>query len=141
MYVYPACFYREDDGYSVIFPNLHYLSTCGATLEESMSAAVDCLAGYLHTLKLDGEEIPAPSPLSDVNPEALARELDPDSPVSECFANLISVDVEEYARTHFSRSVKKTLSIPAWMDDAAKRRGVNFSRVLQDALLKIIEER
>ena len=48
--------------------------------------------------------------------------------------NLVSVDVAEYAKKHFEKSVKKTLTIPAWLNDAAVAQGVNFSRVLQQAL-------
>lgn len=138
---YPACFYKEDAGYSVIFPDLNYLSTCGETLEEALEMSVECLAGYLHTLKVDGEEAPSPSPLSTIDAAALSLELDPDSPVPENFVNLVTVDVDEYAKIHFCKSVKKTLSIPSWMDEAAKRRGVNFSQVLQDALRQIIDQR
>jgi hypothetical protein len=65
---------------------------------------------------------------------AVAKELDPDDPAGEAFVNVVSVDVEEYAKAHFEKSVKKTLSIPAWLNDAATAQGINFSRVLQDAL-------
>lgn len=132
--MYPACFYKDDDGYSVIFPDLGYLSTCGQTLEQAMMMAVDCLAGYLYTAKREGAAVPAPSALSQVDPVAVAKELDPDDPAGEAFVNVVSVDVEEYAKAHFEKSVKKTLSIPAWLNDAATAQGINFSRVLQDAL-------
>ena len=46
--VYPACFFKESNGYSVIFPDLNYLSTCGDTLDEALKMAVDYLAGYLY---------------------------------------------------------------------------------------------
>ena len=46
--VYPAIFCKEDNGYSVLFPDLNWLATCGDTLEEAMAMAVDCLAGYLY---------------------------------------------------------------------------------------------
>ena len=46
---YPACFFKEKTGYSVIFPDLNWLATCGDTLNEALEAAVDCLAGYLYT--------------------------------------------------------------------------------------------
>ena len=51
--IYPACFFKEDNGYSVIFPDLNYLATQGDTLEDAVSMAVDCLAGYLYTAKMD----------------------------------------------------------------------------------------
>lgn len=132
--MYPACFYKEDDGYSVIFPDLNYLATQGDSFEDAMEMAVECLAGYLYTAQRDGDAIPAPSKLGAIDPVTVSKELDPDMPVSDCIVNLVSVDVAEYAKKHFERSVKKTLSIPAWLNDAAVAQGVNFSRVLQKAL-------
>ena len=132
--VYPACFYKDDDGYSVIFPDLNWLATCGHTLDEAMAMAVDCLAGYLYTSQKDGDDIPAPSAINDINPVDVMKELDPDSPVGESFVNLISVDVAAYAKEHFEKSVKKTLTIPAWLNQAALEHNINFSQVLQDAL-------
>ena len=49
--IYPACFFKEDNGYSVIFPDLNYLATQGDTLEDAVAMAVDCLAGYLYTAR------------------------------------------------------------------------------------------
>ncbi len=132
--MYPACFYKEADGYSVIFPDLNDLATQGDSFEDAMEMAVECLAGYLYTAKRDGESVPAPSQLTDIDPVAVSKELDPDMPVGEAIVNLVSVDVAEYAKKHFEKSVKKTLSIPAWLNDAAMAQGINFSRVLQQAL-------
>ncbi len=132
--MYPACFYKEDDGYSVIFPGLNYLSTQGDSFEDAMEMAVECLASYLYIAQRDGEDVPAPSSLVNIDPVAVAKELDPDLPVGEAIVNLVSVDVAEYAKKHFEKSVKKTLSIPAWLNEAAVAQGVNFSQVLQRAL-------
>ena len=132
--MYPACFFHENNSYSVVFPDLNWLSTQGDTLEEAMEMAVDCLAGYLHTCQMDGDVIPGPSKLSDIDPNAVARELDPDAPLCESFVNMISVDVALYAKEHFQKSVKKTLTIPAWLNKAALEQGINFSQVLQEAL-------
>lgn len=132
--MYPACFYKEDDGYSVIFPDLNYLATQGNSFEDAMEMAVECLASYLYIAQRDGEDVPAPSSLVNIDPVAVAKELDPDLPVGEAIVNLVSVDVAEYAKKHFEKSVKKTLSIPAWLNEAAVAQGVNFSQVLQRAL-------
>jgi predicted RNase H-like HicB family nuclease len=131
---YPACFFKEETGYSVIFPDLNYLSTCGATLDEALSSAVDCLAGYLYWLQKDSAEFPPASSLSSINLTSVAEELEV-SP-EDAFINIITVDVNEYAKTHFEKSVKKTLSIPAWLNNAALERHINFSQVLQEALLQ-----
>ena len=132
--MYPACFYKEDDGYSVIFPDLNYLATQGDSFEDAMEMAVECLASYLYIAQRDGEDVPAPSSLVNIDPVAVAKELDPDLPVGEAIVNLVYVDVAEYDKKHFEKSVKKTLSIPAWLNEAAVAQGVNFSQVLQRAL-------
>lgn len=126
--MYPACFYKEKDGqYSVIFPDLG-TSTCGSTLDEAMKMAIDCLAGFLYDARREHEEVQPPSALSDVDPDSLYDEYE------SAFVNMVAVDVDEYARTHFERSVKKTLTISAWLNDMAVAQGINFSRTLQNAL-------
>ena len=73
--IYPACFFKEENGYSVIFPDLDNLATCGENLEEAMTMAVDCLAGHLYTLKQEGKKAPAPSAVSSVQIKQVAQSL------------------------------------------------------------------
>ena len=129
---YPACFIKEENGYSAIFPDLNNLATCGRTLDETFTMAVDCLAGYLYWLQKDKETAPLPSSIGKINPTEIAKEMEvsPDG----AFVNIITVDVAEYAKAHFEKSVKKTLTIPAWLNKAALEQNINFSQVLQDAL-------
>ena len=126
---YPACFYKEKSGgYSVIFPDLNHLATCGDTLDQALTMAVDCLAGYLYSAARDGETVPQPSAIGSIQPDEEYDEYE------EVFVNLVAVDVAEYAKTHFEKAVKKTLTIPRWLNDRAEREGVNFSQLLQAAL-------
>lgn len=129
---YPACFFKEESGYSVIFPDLNDLATCGNTLDDALAMAVDCLAGYLYWLQKDGEAAPAASPIDKVNLTEIAEALEVST--DEAFVNIVTVDVAEYAKTHFEKSVKKTLTIPAWLNSAALEQNINFSQVLQEAL-------
>lgn len=127
---YPACFYKEEDGqYSVIFPDLNHLATCGDTLEEVLVMAIDCLAGYLYSLKKSNEKIPVPSTIENIKPDSESTDY------VNCFVNIVTVDVDEYAKTHFEKSVKKTLTIPKWLNDTAVSNNINFSKVLQKALI------
>ncbi|MCH5347840.1 MAG: type II toxin-antitoxin system HicB family antitoxin [Oscillospiraceae bacterium] len=127
--IYPACFYKEKEGgYSVIFPDLDHLSTCGDTLENAMEMAVDCLAGFLYSAKKDGESVAVPSEIGNIDINAEYDEYE------SAFVNMVAVDVAEYAKKHFERSVKKTLTIPAWLNDRAEQANINFSAVLQEAL-------
>lgn len=136
--IYPACFFKEENGYSVIFPDLD-LATCGETMNEAMTMAVDCLAGRLRWLKQDGAPVPEPSPMNSIDLAAISKELE--IKPEESFVNMISVDVEIYAKEHFDKSVRKTLTIPAWLNTAALEMNINFSQVLQEALLAKVQAR
>ena len=131
--IYPAIFYKEKNGYSVIFPDLNYLSTCGENLNDAMEMAIDCLAGYSYTAKLDDDKLPEPSKIDDIHPIDIANTIGFDG--KDSFINLISVDLEDYAKTHFNKSVKKTLTIPEWLNREATKKNINFSKVLQEALI------
>lgn len=117
---YPACFYKEDDVYSVIFPDLNYLATQGDGFEDAMEMAVECLASCLYTAQRDGDTIPAPSELADIDPVAVSKELDPNMPVGDTSVNLVFVDVAEYAKKRFEKPVKIALTIPDWSNDMAE---------------------
>ena len=104
-------------------------------MEDAMKMAVDCLAGYLHSCKVDGEAVAAPSCMTDIDPIAVSKELSPDIPVDGYFVNMVSVDVDAYAKLYFEKSVRKSLTIPAWLNTAALEQGINFSQTLQEALL------
>lgn len=123
-YVYPAIFYPEENGsYSVVIPDLNGLATQGGTLTDAIDMAVDACGLYIYTSMKDGEKLPPPSDISSI-------ELDEDN----AFASLVSVDMSEYAKKHDEKAVKKTLTIPAWLNTEAVAAGINFSAALQDAL-------
>ena len=133
--IYPAIFYTEESGgYSVVFPDLNHLATCGDDMQEAMEMAVDCLAGYLFTEKLDGNEIPAPTPFEKVDPHC--EDIDEEDRGMKRFVTAVSVDVEAYAAQHFNKAVKRTVSIPQWLNSRAVAQKVNVSKILQNALMK-----
>jgi len=130
---YPACIYKENTGkYTIIFPDLNDLATFGDNLSEAMEMAVDCLAGYIYTLELEGREIPAPSELKDIKVEEYEE-------VIEANTSIIFVDVDEYAKNHFVKPVKKTLTIPRWLNMMAMNENINFSQLLKKALIEELE--
>lgn len=121
--IYPAVFHPEEvGGYSVDFPDLLGCVTEGDTLEEAIRMAEDALGIYLYSLKEDGEEAPAPSDPADI--EVSGRD----------FISLVTYDEVAYLKRTDSHSVKKTLTIPAWMDTLARENHLNFSNVLQNAI-------
>ena len=138
--IYPACFFKgQNNGYSVIFPDLNWLATQGETLEEALTMAIECLAGYLYTCKQDNDIIPKPSQMSEISISDIAAELELET--REAFINMVSVDVEDYAKKHFEKSVRKTLTIPAWLNNLALEKGINFSQTLQEALLAKVQSK
>lgn len=123
-YVYPAVFTREEKGFSVWFPDLEGCYTCGDDLNDAIVMAEDVLAYVLYDYEKTGREIPEPSIRSAIE---LGSEKD--------FVNDIACDTIEYAKMHNNKAVKKTLTIPEWLNEEAMAVGVNFSQVLQEALL------
>lgn len=121
-YLYPAVFTKEDAGYSVNFPDLESCYTSGETLEEAMEMANDVLCLTLYGLEQDGKPIAPPSAVNDV------------AHGENEFVSLVGCDTIEYRKFYDNKAVKKTLTIPSWLNDMAERNGVNFSGVLQDAL-------
>lgn len=133
--LYPAIFYKEKDGsYSVVFPDLNHLATDGENFSEAMEMAIDCLAGYIFSAQQDGEEIPPPTPIEQVDPHCEDAEGDDYKAV---FANVVAVDVEEYAAKHFEKAVKKTLTLPESLNKAAESLQINFSALLKEKLLEV----
>ena len=133
---YPACFIKEETGYSVIFPDLNGLATCGQTLDEAFTMAMDCLAGYLCTLREDGDPIPPPSLLEAVDPAVVLRDLE--LPDSETLVQMVTVDVEEYAAAHF----KKEESLPDFLKNGFREqgRGQKASEQSASQLQKLLEQ-
>ena len=126
-YAYPAIFTPESDGgYSVNFPDLEGCYTCGDTLADALFMAEDVLALVLYGYEHDEKEIPLPS-----KPSAI-------STVENSFVNIVACDTLEYRKRFNNKAVKKTLTIPEWLNEAAIAMNINFSQVLQDALLQRI---
>lgn len=121
---YSAVFHPEPEagGYSVFFPDLPGCYTQGDTLDEAISMAEDALGLYLYTLKADKKAFPPATNPADI--ETSGRD----------FTTLITWDEAAYLRRVDNRSVKKTLTIPAWMDTLARERNINFSQLLQNAI-------
>src|SRR5690625_4208118 len=131
-YIYPAIFDYADDGISVEFPDLPGCLTCGNTDEEAILMAKEAMALHLYGMEEDGETIPPPSPLTQLN-------LD-----TNRVAVLVEVWMLPFRSEMKNQSVKKTLTIPRWLDDVAKEHRINYSQTLQDALknqLGIINKR
>lgn len=116
--LYPAIFHSEDGSYWVEFPDLEGCHSFGSTLQETFENAQEALAGYCVTLLEQERKL---NPASDIKSLQI-----PD----EAFATLIEADLIPK-----SKAVKKTLTVPSWLNDIAESSGVNFSATLQNALM------
>ena len=122
--IYPACFYPSDGGsYTVTIPDLPGAITEGDSLEEAFEMAIDCASGWILTSIEDGENIPRASKIEKIKLE-----------YKNGFKSYIILDIDEYARTHGNKSVKKTVTLPNFLNTLAERENINFSEVLQDGL-------
>lgn len=122
---YPAIFQAEEEGgYSVFFPDVEGCYTQGEDLDESYQMASEALGLNLAYLEDNKMEIPKPS-----IPNKLHLE-------NEQFVVVIEFDMLEYRKKHESKAVKKTLTIPSWLNTMAEDRNVNYSNILQMALME-----
>jgi predicted RNase H-like HicB family nuclease len=122
-YTYTAIFTPEKNGlYSVSFPDLQGCCTSGDDMADAVYMAQDVLCLTLYDLEQDKKNIPAPSKPQDI------------ILTGEQFMSVVAVDTETYRRYYENKSIKKTLTIPMWLNERAERANVNFSGVLQDAL-------
>ncbi len=127
---YPALFHKaEDGGFWVSFPDLPECLTDGDNMDQAYEMAVDALGLALTSREGEKDLIPTPSA-----PDAILVE--PDS-----FLVIIEFDMAAYKKKTNSRAVKKTLSIPEWLNEEATAMGVNFSQVLQEALIEKLQAR
>ena len=124
-YVYPALFHLEDDGiFFISFPDLDGCFTQGASIAEGMDMAADALNLMLWHMEEEHMTIPAPSSLHEIQAE------------NGDFVTLIGADTLAYRKQHDTKAVRKNLSIPRWLDTLATERNVNFSNILQNALMR-----
>lgn len=124
---YPAIFHvAEEGGFWITFPDLPECMTQGDNMQEAYEMAVDALGLALTSREQEGEEIPA---ASELNQLALSKDE---------YCVVIEFDMLAYKKRTNSKAVKKTLSIPEWLNEEATALGINFSQVLQEALVKKI---
>ena len=121
-YVYPALFVVEDDGIIVTFPDLDDTFTDGATMQEAFENAEDVLNLMLWNHEEEKEEIPPPS-----LPEQITV------PQGATLA-MIKADTLTYRKIHDTKTIRRSITIPSWLDTLARERNINFSQLMQNAI-------
>lgn len=121
-YFYPAVFtYEPDQEIAVVFPDLN-CATSGENDDDALLSARELLGCVLNGLEEDGEDIPAPTPLSKIELPDNKR------------AVLVDVYMPSVRMVQKNRSVNRTVTLPAWLNAVALEHNVNFSQILQEAL-------
>lgn len=130
--VYPAVFTPYEDGsggYAVEFPDLPGCVTGGDNMAEAVFMAEDAASGWVLTELEDGKAAPKATEIKEVTYGA------------DQFVSLIALDMDAYAAKYGSNAVKKTLTIPAWLNTFVEQNGISCSKVLQEALGKMAQAR
>lgn len=125
-YNYVAVFKSEPDGgYSIAFPDIAGCYSQGETIQECCEMAEDALTLMLWNMEETKTPIPAPTSIHKIQKE-----------YPNDIVTLVKADTLAYRKLYDTKAIKKTLSIPCWLDTLALERGINFSSVLQQALMK-----
>lgn len=121
-FFYPALFHKEDGGgFWVSFPDIPECLTQGTDMSQAYEMAVDALGLALED-RMKENNVPVPTSIDFL------------VITENSYPVIIEFDLLEYKKKHSSRAVKKTLTIPEWLNDEAIKKNINFSAVLQEAL-------
>lgn len=122
-YVYPAVFtYEEGYEIAVTFPDFPGCATSGETEQEALEAGREALGLHLFGMECDGDEIPKPSSIKDIELES-----------GEAIA-MIDVFMPSIRLNQMNKSVNRTVTLPAWLNAKALEYNINFSQLLQEAI-------
>ena len=122
---YPALFHKaEEGGFWISFPDIPECLTEGDNMVEAYNMAIDALGLCLSDMEKNNIPFPAPSPVDKITVDA------------DAVLVVIEFDMLAYKKRTSSRAVKKTLTIPEWLNEQAIQLNINFSQVLQDALME-----
>lgn len=121
---YPAVFQKEDTGYSVWVPDIEGCVSQGESISEAMENITDAIGLMLEVRADHDMDIPAPS-----SPEKIKTK-------ENQFVSVVPFDPAEYDEKYSAKAVKKTLTIPNWLNTMAERSNINFSALLQKALIE-----
>lgn len=126
--LYPALFKPFSDGsggYVVEFPDLPGCVTEGKSLEEAIEMGIDAASGWILGELEDGEKIPNASKYEDMKSS------------DGVIVNMMLLDIDAYNEKYGEKAIRKNLTIPAWLNSFAEKNNINFSKILQDALLSM----
>ena len=124
--IYPGVFYPFSDGsggYVVEFPDLPGCVTGGNDLQDALEKATDAASGWILDELEEGRDIPKSSSYDSVEKREGGQ------------VNMILLDMDSYAERYGEKAIRKNVTIPAWLNTYAEKQKLNFSQILQEALL------
>ena len=121
---YPAVFSKDESGFSITFPDIPEAITQGDSFENAISMAKECLGLCLDTRIKNKEELPNYSESSKIKLE------------KDEFFIMIEYDSLEFEKKYNCHAIRKNVTIPAWLNKIAEEENINFSNVLQNALIE-----
>ena len=124
-YVYPAIFTEEEGNILVSVPDLPGLHTFGDNMANALFMAQDAIEMWLWDAENKGEAIPPASNHKEIAKLCKSKRQT---------VSMVAADTDEYRRQNDTRSIKKTLSIPAWLNHQAEKANAPFSQILQQGL-------
>ena len=120
-YAYPIIITPGETMLIVDIPDFD-IATQGKDLAEAMYMARDAIGMVGLDYMEDKKDIPTPSSLKDIKP------------AQDAIVSLVDVDFDEYRRRHENRVIRKNVTIPSWLNEAAEKENINFSQLLQKAI-------
>jgi len=134
--VYPIILTETTDKkipYLIYVPDFDAM-TQGKSLSNALEMADDLICGYAYDMKRMGIKIPPPSRIGDIDIKSSPWEDEDNSDIIERTKTLVSVDFDLYEQKMLKTSVRRNVSLPAWLDAEATKANINVSAVLQEAL-------
>lgn len=128
--VYPAIFTPclEKEGYTVVVPDLPGCVSEGDSLVDAIDMGTDAACGWILGELEEGNDIPKPTPHDEVKTE------------EGSFVNLLVLDIDTYTEKYGEKTVRKNITVPAWLNTYGEKKNLNFSKVLQDALMELAQK-
>ena len=131
---YPVLIKQDGNDFLVYVPDLD-IYTEGKDFPDAIHMARDAIG--LKWMDAADEKIDFPEASSQEKAiEKAKRDADDELDFSDGILTFVDVDCELYRNKIRNRAVKKNCTIPFWLSEEAEKRGVNFSKVLQEALMQ-----
>ena len=119
-YVNPVIFENDEGKVGVTVPDIPSTFTFGDDMADAIYMAQDVIAMMLATYEDENKEVPKPSKIENIKTDGIV--------------SLVVADTDEWRKLVDNKAIKKTLTIPSWLNTKAEKAAINFSQTLQEAL-------